>query len=98
MSDYGYGHSGADIDCSIIFVRRRLISSTDRVVTVPPTIIHFNSVSVVYKMDVPSFLCLETSPAIKYLLLKKRKFHMNDIFVDREKYGESHTLFHQLFE
>jgi hypothetical protein len=46
-------------------------------------------------MDVPSFLSLETSPAIKYLLLKKRKFHMNDIFKDREKL---HTLFHQLLE
>jgi len=49
-------------------------------------------------MDVPSFLCLETSPAIKYLLLKKRKYHTNDIFKDREKYGEFHTLFHQLLE
>lgn len=49
-------------------------------------------------MDVPSFLCLETSPALQYLLLKKRKCHTNDVFVDREKYGEFHSLFHQLVE
>lgn len=40
-------------------------------------------------MDSPTFSCLETSPAIKYVLLKKRKCHTNNIFVDREKYRES---------
>jgi hypothetical protein len=53
---------------------------------------------IIYKTDVPSFLCLETSPAVKYLLLKKRKHHTNAIFKDREKYGEFQTLFHQLLE
>jgi len=63
-----------------------------------PLVIHFNSVSVVYKMDVLSFSCLETSPAIKYLLFKNQKCHKNDIFVDREKYEEFHPSFHQLLE
>lgn len=49
-------------------------------------------------MDVPSFLCLETSPAIKYLLLKNWKCHTNNNFADRENYGGFHTLFHQLLE
>ena len=49
-------------------------------------------------MDVPSFLCLETSPALKYLLLRKRKCHTNKLFVGGEKYGEYHTLFHELLE
>lgn len=49
-------------------------------------------------MDILELLCLKTSPTIKCLLLKKRKYHMNDIFVDRKKYNQFHTLFHQLLE
>lgn len=58
--------------------------------TVPPSVIYFNSVSVVYKIDVPSFLYIETSPAIKYLILQW-KCHTNDVFVNTEKYEEFHT-------
>jgi hypothetical protein len=43
-----------------------------------------------------SFLSLEIRPAIKYLLLKKWKCHTNDIFTDRENYGEFQTVFHFL--
>ena len=47
-------------------------------------------------MDFPSFLCLETSPA---LILRKRKCHTNKLFVGRENQTvEYHTLFHQLIE
>jgi len=35
---------------------------------------------------------------MKYLSLKKQKYHTKYIFKDREKYEEFHTLFHQLLE
>jgi len=51
-------------------------------------------------MDVTEELyLLDTNPVIKYLLLTKKKekqFWVNDIFEEREKFGEFHTLFPKL--
>lgn len=49
-------------------------------------------------MDIPSLLYLETRPTIKHLLLKNRKRHTNDIFIDWKKYEEFPTLFHQFLK
>lgn len=49
-------------------------------------------------MDVPSFMSLETSPAVKYLLLKKHQFHTNKIFAVSENYEQYHRMFYRLSE
>jgi hypothetical protein len=46
-------------------------------------------------MDVPTFLCLETSSVLRYLLLKRKRFHVNEIYVSREEFGDYHTLLEQ---
>jgi hypothetical protein len=46
-------------------------------------------------MDVPTFLCLETSSVLRYLLMKRKRFHVNGIYVSREEFGEYYTLLEQ---